>query len=118
MIKESISLNMSSTNFSWDYSEKSDILNIRTKDKKTEGSAELGDFTIDFDKNKQVIGIEIANASDFFSQADISKDQLKELKSAELVINKKGRDYTFIWVKTTFSHGIELKLPIPTPIAA
>ncbi len=40
--------------FTWDYNEKSDILNVRKINKKSDGNAELGDFTVDFDTKGNV----------------------------------------------------------------
>ncbi len=51
--------------FRWDYSDSSDIFNIHKKGKLTIGSAELGDFTIDFDSIGNIVGLEIMNVTDF-----------------------------------------------------
>lgn len=51
--------------YNWDYSEYSDILHIRKKDQSTKGSVELGDFTLDFGSNDEIVGVEIEHASEF-----------------------------------------------------
>ena len=55
------------SSFVWDYSEGSDILNVRVRGKKNAGGSELGDFTIDYDTSGNVVGIEMKNASEFFT---------------------------------------------------
>ncbi len=47
----------------WDYSEHSDILNIHKKGVVVSGSSELGDFTVDFDRAGNIVGIEIMNVT-------------------------------------------------------
>lgn len=101
--------------FLWDYSEKSDILNIHRAGKKTFGSDELGDFTIDFDKDGNVIGIEVMNASEFFTQIGISKDQLVHIKSAEISVQKKG-SHNLIWLNLLLPNNVQKSVPLPTPI--
>ncbi|MFQ5620324.1 MAG: DUF2283 domain-containing protein [Candidatus Nanoarchaeia archaeon] len=100
--------------FRWDYNEKSDILNIHELKKKTSGSAELGDFTVDFDSKDNVIGIEILYASEFLENMGISKEQLENLQDAEIIISKKGNRtliFTVITIQNT-KHTI----PIPAPV--
>jgi uncharacterized protein YuzE len=70
--------------FRWDYDEDADIFNIHRKDVKVKGSAELGDFTVDFDSKGQVVGLEIMYASEFLENVNISKSQLINIKSANL----------------------------------
>lgn len=101
--------------FTWDYSEKSDILNIHKTGKKTEGSAELGDFTVDFDNEGNVVGIEILNASEFFDQSGISKEQLQHLKAAQLAIVQK-KSYMLVWAILILPENVEKKVLLPTPI--
>ncbi len=88
--------------YSWDYSEKSDILNVHKVDKKTAGSAELGDFTVDFDKNGNIVGVEILNASEFFTLLGILKTQLENIKEAEIIMRKRG-EMTLICLKLLLS---------------
>ena len=103
--------------FSWDYSEKSDILNIHKNGTRTAGSAELGDFTIDFDKDGNVSGVEVMNAAEFFLSVSITKESLKQMEGAELVIKKKD-DYTIILMKLILQHKKEIIIPIPAPVVA
>lgn len=104
--------------FTWDYSEASDILNIHKTGKRTEGSAELGDCTIDFDDHRNVIGLEIMHAAEFFQQVGIEKRQLKKLQKAELLLAQKGPNLTLIFVKLHFPQNVERVIPMPAPIVA
>ena len=117
---EAIIVNMvigSTKDFEWDYSESSDILNIHRTGVKTSDSAELGDFTVDFDKEGIVVGLEIINASEFFTTLDISKDLLSDLQGAELVVQKRA-GYSFILLKLLLPQQIEKTIPIPAPVLA
>jgi len=75
--------------YAWDFSEKSDILNIHKNSKKVDGSAELGDFTIDFDKNGNIVGIEIMNVSEFIRHVRLSTEQLNRMQHAEIMVSKR-----------------------------
>lgn len=101
--------------FSWDYSVKTDIFNIRHINKKSKGNAELGDFTIDFDSNGNVIGIEIINASEFLNQVGITKEDLANLNNAKLTVTQKNNNM-FVWIILRLPHDIEKCIPLPTPI--
>lgn len=111
--------------FVWDYNEMSDILNIHRKGRKVEGSGEFSDFSVDFDKNGNVVGVEIAYASEFLSQIGVQRIQLSELKGAEITISKKA-NYALIWVKLAVLEKtplreeaiVEKKLPLPVPVVA
>lgn len=102
--------------FSWDYSH-SDILNIHKVGKQVAGSAEIGDFTVDFDKEGGVVGVEITNASDFFSHVGISREQLESLQDVEFALTKKNNGVIFIWITLKLTTG-EQTVPLPAPIAA
>jgi len=101
--------------FTWDYHEKSDILNVRNINKKSDGNAELGDFTVDFDNNGNVIGIEIMNASEFLGQVGITKKEIINLTGAELTVTQKNNNM-FVWMILRLPHNIEKCIPLPTPI--
>lgn len=110
-------------NFDWDYSKKSDILNIHKADQKIEGSAELEDFTVDFDKEGNVVGIEIMYASEFLSNVGIQKEQLSKILEAELLVTKKN-NYAVIWIKLILPDlskesgeaVVEKKVTLPVPV--
>ena len=110
-------------NFVWDYSKKSDILNIHKAGRKVDGSAEFEDFTVDFDREGQVVGIEIMYASEFLSNAGIQKEQLSKIQEAELLVNKRN-NYAVIWIKLILPNlseesgeaVVEKKITLPVPI--
>lgn len=108
--------------FVWDYNEKSDILNIHRRGKKVEGSAELSDFSFDFDKNGNIVGIELVYASEFLNHVGVQKEHLAELKSAEITISKRA-NCAIVWIKLSIQGKnentiLEKKLPIPVPVVA
>ena len=103
--------------FSRDYSEHSDILNIHKIGKLTAGSAELGDFTVDFDNDGNVIGVEIMNASEFLSQLGIPQQALENMGDAEIIINKRG-NYIIIMVKLMLPKNVEHIFTIPEQVVA
>ncbi len=103
-----------SNQFAWDYSESSDIFNIHKKGKVTTGSAELGDFTIDFDSAGNIIGLEIMNATNFMTQLELGSP-FKHLKGAELII-KQERNVTYILLKIISANAVEHVIPIPAPV--
>lgn len=102
--------------FVWDYSQQTDILNIHKKGLKTSGSAELGDFTVDFDSAGNVIGVEIMNVAEFLQESDIPAEQLPLLQGVEM-ITKRGRDnLILIWIKLLLPQHIERKILLPAPV--
>ena len=102
---------------SWDYSERSDILNIHRIGTVTAGSAELGDFTVDFDAQGNVIGLEIMNLTSFVAELGISHKELLMMKGAELVV-KPSRGVVYLWVNFLLSSKVERRIPIPAPVLA
>jgi|SRR3989344_4992589 len=101
--------------FNFDYSEYSDILHIHKTNENTKGSVELGDFTLDFGKNDEIVGVEIEHASEFFVNVDIDQKSLTELKSAEFVIDNKNPQVQIIFLKLEFPKAIK-KIPVPMPV--
>ena len=112
--------------FKWDYDETADILNIHKKGKFVSGSAEFEDFTVDFDKNDNVVGVEIDNASEFFGQVGIRKEQLANIGMSELTTQLRA-NYLLVWVKISVPKKVpvktaadtpmfELRVPLPTPV--
>ncbi len=104
--------------FIWDYSERSDIFNIHRKSKLSAGSAELGDFTVDFDSYGTIIGLEIMNVADFMSQINL-ESPLEMLQGVELITKQgEGSQVMYIWLKLTLPLAIEHMIPIPAPVMA
>lgn len=103
-------------NYQWDYSEQSDILNIHKKDSFVAGSAELGDFTVDFDAQGEIVGIELMNVADFLGESQISPDLLEKIVDADMVIKHRRDGIIYLWIKLVFPGGIERKIPMPAPV--
>ncbi len=104
--------------FMWDYSESADIFNVHKKGQKVAGSAELGDFTVDFDVAGHIMGLEIMNVSDFLRESDITPKQLSEIKSVEIIVRQRKSELFYIWIKFILPGNIERRIPIPAPIMA
>lgn len=103
--------------FRWDYSGYSDIFHIHKKDKITSGSVEVGDFSLDFGKNNEIVGVEIEHASEFFINSDISKESLSDIKDAGMVIDTRNPSCSLIFLNLRFSN-ISRKIALPMPIVA
>ena len=103
--------------FKWDYSRYSDILHIHKKDELTKGSVELGDFTLDFGNNDEVVGVEIEHASEFFNNVDISKESLNDIQEVQLIVDKRNLQCQLVFLRLKFPN-IEKKIPVPLTVAA
>ena len=103
--------------YKWDYSEKDDILNVHARNKKVVGSAELGDFTLDFDKNHNIVGVEILHFAEFSEQVGITKDQLQQMQRVEILVNNRNPSIAYAVIKVILPNS-EVKFPLPAPIEA
>ena len=103
--------------YSYDYSRHSDILHIHKHGKQTLGSVELGDFTIDFGENDEVVGLEIDHASEFFRNLDINEDLSKDINEVNLILDKRNPESEFIILGVQF-HGKIRKISIPVVVAS
>ena len=101
----------------YNYSEYSDILNIHKKNVLTKGSAELGDFTVDFGNDNDIVGIEIEHASEFLNNLDISKEFLKNLEGAKMIIDKRNNNCQIVFIVLKTHNDIK-KIPLPTAVAS
>ena len=108
---------MKMSNYTWDYSTYADILEIHKKNTQTKGSTEIGDFTIDFDNNNELVGIAIEHASEFFKQLDITKTLLKEIQNAKILTDTRNPQCTLLFLALTFPNNIKKKISLPMPIA-
>ncbi|MBI1972959.1 DUF2283 domain-containing protein [Candidatus Woesearchaeota archaeon] len=99
----------------FDYSAYSDILHVQKRETHTKGSAEIGDFCICFGKKNEIVGIEIEHASEFFSQLDITKEQLTKITDAELIIDKRNSQAHVIFLKLKFPTAVK-KISIPMQV--
>ena len=103
--------------FNWDYSEYSDILHIRKKGQLTKGSVELGDFTLDFGSDNEIVGIGVEHASEFFGNLDIDKSALSKLENAQFVIDNRNPQCQLIFLNLQFA-GVVKKIPVPLPVVS
>lgn len=104
-------------NYTWDYSTYSDILHVHKKGEINKGSAELGDFCIDFNKKDEVVGIEIEWASEFLGQLGITKEQLTQITEAEIIIDKRNPQAHVIFLALKFQTTTK-KIAIPMQVIA
>ncbi len=104
--------------FEWDYSEYSDILNIHKKNVHIAEGSEFGDIDLDFDKQGNVIGIQILWASEFLAPTGITKKQLEELNNAEILLTHPNKETTVAWIKLGIPNNPDLVLPLPVPLHA
>jgi uncharacterized protein YuzE len=72
-----------------DYDRKNDILYLY-KQGKFKGNVEVGDFVLDFDKEKRVMGLEILNASENLRNLGITKQILTQATEAKLKSHQKN----------------------------
>jgi len=103
--------------FQWEYSAYSDILHIHKKGFHTLGSVEFGDFTLDFGKNDEVVGLEIEHASDFFGNVDIDKKALGKIQNATFIIDMRNSKFQVIFLSLEFP-GFVKKIPMPLPVVS
>jgi len=87
--------------FNFDYDFENDSLFLFDPKSKSKASIELDDFIIDFNKHKEISGIELLNASSFFKGLDlegqtIDKQILKEIQDCKIKIIPKSN---FIVIK-------------------
>ena len=99
-----------------DYDKENDILFIHRKDVKTKGSVEVmgGDIIIDFSKDKEVIGIEIMNASELLKNFDITKDMLSEAIAGDIRVAQQ-RNVLFLTIVLKISKNIEKEAILTVP---
>jgi len=107
-------------NFNFDYDPENDSLFLYDPNSKSNSSIELGDLIIDFNNQKQVSGIELLNASDFFKDLDlddvaIDKNTLKGLKECKINIITKNNN---ILIKFIFIFKHKKKLTTSTLVPA
>jgi uncharacterized protein YuzE len=109
-------------NFKIDYDQESDDLFLFNKEK-SKGSVEMGDLIIDFNRDGDVVGLEILNAIQFLKdsvnesvQQHITKDFLADLEGCDVEITKKNN---FLFIKIILrKQNTEISCPINTPMIA
>ena len=99
-----------------DYDKENDILFIHRKDTKTKGSVEVmgGDIVIDFSKDKEVVGIEIMNASELLKNFDITKDMLSKVIAGDMKVAQQ-RNVLFLTLVLKMPKNIEKEAILTVP---
>lgn len=104
-------------NFNADYDKEANDLFLHSEEK-SKGSVEIGDLIIDFDKNGNLVGIEILNATDFLNDCiangkEISKAFLSSLLKCDIRTEQKNN---FLFIKMVLiGRKIQIPCTIPMP---
>lgn len=112
-----ISRKMKESRFEWSYSKGADIFRVFLRDTKITGSAEVGDFTIDF-LDKEVVGLEIMQASEFFTTIGISKEALSQISDTKIWVDKRNPSSYVLYLTILPQGSPEKVIPVPAPIRA
>ena len=108
----------------FDYDEESDSLFLYKEGETVRGSAEIGDFVLDFASNsRKVVGLEIINATENLRKAlsdKITKDVLKNMRGAMLRTEiKQNTLYVIYGIASVIKHRkIEEKSMLPVMVNA
>ncbi len=79
--------------FNFDYDSKNDDLFVYLENKKSAGAVELGNIILDFDKNYNLVAMQIINVSEFLSKIFSRKINLSNIKEAKMeIINFRNMD--------------------------
>ncbi|MDP6548092.1 MAG: DUF2283 domain-containing protein [Candidatus Woesearchaeota archaeon] len=99
-----------------DYDKENDILFIHRKDIKTKGSVEVlgGDIIIDFSKDKQVVGIEIMNASELLKPYNITKSMLLGALAGNIKVVQQ-RNLLFLTIVLKMPKNVEKEAILTVP---
>jgi uncharacterized protein YuzE len=101
--------------FSFDYDPENDSLFLYDAKSKSKASIELGDVIIDFNSKKEMSGIELLEASKFFSGieiegTDVDKKLLNEIQDCMIEVMPKGK---FLMIKMVLLFGLNRQLATP-----
>mgnify|MGYP001559612662 CR=1 FL=1 len=100
-------------NFKFSYDGESDDLFAHLEGSKSAGAIEIGDFVFDFDKDKNLVGVQILNATDVLSKLVKRIVRLKDIKGMRgEIIN--FRNMTAFEIEVSFKDRIE-RVPIIIP---
>ena len=81
------------------------------------GSVELGDFTIDFGEDGEVVGLEIEHVSEFFRNLDINEDLSNNINEVNLILDKSNPQSEYIILDLQFHNKIR-KISIPVVVVS
>ncbi len=77
-------------NLKFNYDELNDLLYVYKKDSSVYSNVMIGDFHLEFNKNCELVGIEILNASDILSEYEIPLKILKNINKIDLKVVTSG----------------------------
>ena len=73
--------------WTWDYDEEYDILNVHKANAKVRGGEEVGDdITLDLDNDDIIVGFEIMHAHEFLSKDGLSAKDLEHIDDARFEV--------------------------------
>ncbi len=88
------------------------IISKKQPNEKVQGSAEIGNLTLDFTSNGKIISVEFQNISKFLEVMNIDKNILSKLENVDLVVQKqRGAVFLLAILKIP-----TLKQPLPLAI--
>lgn len=73
-------------NLKYDYDKLNDLLYVYKKDSNVYSNVMIGEFHLEFDKNMNVVGLEILKASDILDAYNIPKRILENIEKVELKV--------------------------------
>ena len=73
-------------NLKFDYDKSNDLLYVYKEDSSVYANVIIGEFHIELDKEGNVVGVEVLNASELLSEYGVNKDLLVNMKKTELKI--------------------------------
>jgi uncharacterized protein YuzE len=105
--------------FKFDYDLDNDSLYMYDSKSKSKASIEIDDMIIDFNNKKEVSGIELLNASEFFNDLkmhdfQVNKEILDQITSCNIDIIPKG-SFFVIKFMLTFKTNQTLETPVYIP---
>ena len=77
------------------YNEEDDVISIY-KEGKVKGNIMIGGFVFDISYKGEIIGIEVLNATKNLEMFGITKDMLKNVKTARLIIKRQPEGVIFV----------------------
>ena len=103
---------MEQKNFDYDDVSDSLIISRKQPNEKVQGSAEIGNLTLDFTSNGKIVSVEFQNISKFLEIMNVDKNILSELKKVDLIVQKqRGAVFLLAILKTP---TLEQPLPLAT----
>ena len=102
----------------YNYDSKNDTLFIFNSELDYKSSLDMGGLVIDFSKDNKIKGIEITEASLFFSEfleKEITKENIMKVTNY-LIDIKKSKNMYHISLGMKFENNLEVSIPLSTPI--